>query len=236
MFVRQNQQQFRNSNADVQIFYGDGTDSSVLYRYLKTWNKPPGVSHVYMMLIGSGGTGNATVGGGGSGAVTVWYGAAQHVPDSLYIYAGAEGTNAQNTYVWAKTSNALTTSNYLLRAQSGNSNSPGGADTSNQFAASGFFQSVTGQAGSDSSDPGASSTTFLSGGVNTASGGVTITGNYGYSTKLDGRFQLQPIIVGLGATVNLGMTKGKAGLGCGGSSDNSANAVGGQGMVLIASW
>lgn len=235
MFPRQNQNQFRNSNADVQIFYGDGLNTTNLYRYLKSWNKPVGVSHVYMMLIGSGGTANTTVGGGGSGAVTVWYGAAKNVPDCLYLFAGSEGSNAVNTYVWAKTSVAITTSNYILRAQSGNLDQSGSADVANQFTASGFYQSVTGQIGYDSSDPGASTTTFLSGGVNTG-GGVPITANYGYSTKLNGFFQLQPIIVGLGGTVNLSVTKGKAGLGCGGSSDNSANTVGGQGLVLIASW
>ena len=55
MFVRQNQQQFRNSNADVQIFYG--SDASVSTR-TRSWNKPTGVSHVYMMLIGGGGYGD----------------------------------------------------------------------------------------------------------------------------------------------------------------------------------
>jgi hypothetical protein len=40
MFVRQNQQQFRNSNADVQIFYGD-TPSATAYRYKKLGTNRP---------------------------------------------------------------------------------------------------------------------------------------------------------------------------------------------------
>ena len=73
MFVRENLDQFRNASADVHMFY---TSSS--------WLKPPGVSQVYMLLIGGGGNGTATQ-GGGSGAVTRWWGAAQHIPDSLFV-------------------------------------------------------------------------------------------------------------------------------------------------------
>lgn len=52
MFVRQ--PQFRNSNADVQIFYGTTQTGTIA---MATWNKPPGVSHVYMLAIGPGGGG-----------------------------------------------------------------------------------------------------------------------------------------------------------------------------------
>jgi hypothetical protein len=41
-----------------------------------------------MMLIGGGGNGGAGD-GGGSGTVTVWYGAAQHVPNSLSVTVAA---------------------------------------------------------------------------------------------------------------------------------------------------
>jgi len=222
MFVRQ--PQFRNSNADVQIFYGDADDAtSTLYR--KSWNKPPGVSHVYMMLIGAGGNGDNT-NGGGSGAVTVWYGAAQNVPDSLLVQAARSGVQTA-TEVYYRGSDLIT----LLSANSG-LNSTGGAAvsaTGYPFAASGFYQSIAGQNGGTGNRT-ASTETFLSGGTDTAA--TTISANYGYSmptssTSNNGQFHLQPIIVGMGAK-----TSGRGGVGCGGGYIG----VGGQGMVLIASW
>jgi len=223
MFPQQPQQQFRTAGADVKIFYGDSA-SSPLSRYLKSWNKPIGVSHVYMMLIGGGGSGDGTF-GGGSGAVTVWYGAAQHVPDTLAINVPSfnqDGGN--NTYVWARNAIAPTTSNFLLRAQGSNSIAAGAADSANQFTASGFFQSVAGQNGGATLS--ASATTFLSGGVNI---GTSVTANYGYSvtSTKPGFFLLQPIIVGVG-----GSDVSNGGVGCGGG----AAGTGGQGLVLIASW
>ena len=220
MFPRQNQNQFRNSNADVQIFYGDGLNTTNLYRYLKSWNKPVGVSHVYMMLIGSGGQGDGT-NGGGSSALTVWYGAAQHVPDSLAVFAPHSSSSNPNAYVWARNALAPTTTNFLLRAQGTTSYGAGSADAANQFTASGFFQSVAGIAGNAG---GGAQTTFLSNGD---AGGST-TGNYGYVTALNGIFQLQPIIVSVGAVQD-----GRGGIGSGGGY---LSGVGGQGLVLIASW
>jgi len=214
MFVRQNQQQFRNSNADVQIFYGD-TPSATAYRYKKTWNKPPGVSHVYMMLIGAGGSGDGTT-GGGSGAVTVWYGAAQNVPDVLEILAGF----AINTTVSYRGSSLI----LLLQANAANTITGGPTTAAGVLAASGFYQSIAGQSG-ETGSVSASATTFLSG------GGSGVTANYGYGTLSgqDGIFMLQPIIVGAGGT-NLQ----KGGIGCGGGTASFAS--GGPGMVLIASW
>jgi hypothetical protein len=216
MFVRQNQQQFRNSNADVKIFYGSSNGTA---RISGAWNKPPGVSHVYMMLIGGGGNGDATT-GGGSGAVTVWYGAAQNVPDVLEITATNQGLGTSTIVYYRSTAG---TPNTLLTANAGPATAGGAATTAGVFAASGFYQSIAGQAGT-SGTLSASSTTFLSGGAGT--GG---TANYGYSTgsTSDGYFLLQPIIVGLGAS-NL-----RGGIGCGGSANSG---TGGQGMVLIASW
>jgi hypothetical protein len=228
MFPQQPQQQFRTAGADVQIFYGDSAGSP-LSRYLKSWNKPIGVSHVYMMLIGGGGSGDGSGTGGGSGAVTVWYGAAQHVPDTLAILVPSfnqDGGN--NTYVWARNAIAPTTSNFLLRAQGSNSSAAGAADSANQFTASGFFQSVAGQDGSAGSIT-ASATTFLSGGIAV---GLNLDANYGYSSLSGGNqpgfFMLQPIIVGLG-----GVGTRQGGIGCGGGATVGS---GGQGMVLIASW
>lgn len=214
MFVRQNQQQFRNSNADVQIFYGGGSNSTG-NKTLMGWNKPPGVSQVYMMLIGGGGSGSGN--GGGSGAVTVWYGAAQNVPDALLV---TPGVNSDASVIQYRATSIQT----LLTSLGGNGSSAGTATTANAFAASGFYQSIAGQNGT-SGTQSASSTTFLGGG----SGNATRTANYGYTggTNETGYFMLQPIIVGIG-----GAQANNGGIGCGGGD----SGIGGQGMVLIASW
>jgi hypothetical protein len=113
----------------------------------------------------------------------------------------------------------------LLQGFCGSGSTAGTAFTANQFAASGFFQSIAGQNGS-SGAPSASSTTFLGGG---GSVGSLTTGNYGYTQDAaSGFFQMQPIIVGLGGN---GVNKG--GIGCGGGI---STGQGGPGMVLIASW
>lgn len=220
MFVRQ--PQFRNASADVQIFYGSfGTVATAANG--RSWAKPPGVSHVYMMLIGGGASGSTNA--GGSGAVTVWYGAAQNVPDHLVCYPAAFGqTNGQVTTVYYRASSGLVS---LLTADGGSSAGPGAsAMTANQFTASGFFQSVAGA----NRNTSASTTTFLQGGFD-ASG--PSTGNYGYSTTNHGYFQLQPIIVGVGGN-NVNGANG--GIGCGGGNLGGTVGNGGSGMVLIASW
>ena len=223
MFVRQSQ--FSNSNADVQIFYGSALvsqgSSGGLFRGIVSWNKPPGVSHVYMMLIGRGGHGDGVGVSGGSGAVTVWYGSAQNIPDTLFLRIGgsrATPTTHTSVYLTPNDSDA----NYLLRAEGGTSSGAGAAMTANAFAASGFFKSVAGEAAGTPS-----STTFLQGGT----GGSSNTSNYGYSASQagGGYFQLQPIIVGVGGA---GSSTQTAGIGCGGA----VNGYGGGGMVLIASW
>lgn len=207
---------------DIQTFYGPGP-ASVFSE--QSWTKPRGVSHVYMMLIGPGGNGDNTT-GGGSGAVTVWYGAAQHVPDVLLI---AIGVASDASYVCTRQSNGI---NYLLQAGGGGvlNGTPGYASTPGRFAASGFYQSVDGQPGTASS-VSVSPTTFLTGGA--AGNATTITANYGYglltgSANTQGQFQRSPIIVGVG-----GKNAGTGGIGCGGGH---AGGKGGQGMVLIASW
>ena len=208
MFVRQNQQQFRNSNADVQIFYGTGAGSASGM----SWSKPVGVSNVYMLCIGRGGNGDGAT-GGGSGAVTVWHGSAQHVPDFLDI------SIATNTAVRVKLN--LSAPTVLLLASGTSTTTGAAAMTANQFTASGFFQSVAGMNGNTG---GGAQTTFLCGG-DSASG---TTGNYGYVTAGDGIFQLQPIIVSVG-----GVQGKQGGIGSGGGY---LSGVGGPGMVLIASW
>lgn len=222
MFVREHQNQFRTANADVQMFYAPFT--TALQPKL-SWNKPPGVSHVYIMLIGAGGNGDGVGSGGGSGAVTVWYGAAQNLPDILFVKVD-RGGNQDRTGIYGRfTASAFTE---LLRANSANSINGGTASNGiSAVEAMGFYQSVAGQAGM-SGAIAPSTTTFLSGGSPGASG--TSTANYGYTTDLTGYFQLQPIIVGIGSYNN---TINRPGIGCGGSN---VSGTGGDGFALIASW
>ena len=206
---------------NIQTFYSRNNTTTAGQR---AWNKPTGVSHVYMMLIGAGGNAGDP-NGGGSGAVTVWYGAAQHIPDSLVIVIGDAPTGIDTT-VSARFSNSGTTPTALLTANRAVSDTGGTAMTANQFTASGFFQSVAGQNGNVN---GASATTFLSGGG--LASGSTKTANYGYTTTGAGFFQLQPIIVGIGPTNTSANTTA---IGCGASG--GVDLDGGPGFVLIASW
>lgn len=198
------------TNANVQMFYKDST-----------WVKPRGCSQVYMLLIGGGGNGNASTQGGGSGAVTAWWGAAQHVPDSLLVSVSTG--NASNTTVNYRGTGGLVA---ILTANGATTVTAGTASSNNFFGATGLFSSVAGQGGGTAS-VGASSTTFLSGGADTT--GDTVTANYGYTTPStgNGNFFMQPIIVGLG-----GSTAGVGGIGCGGGR----TGTGGPGLVVIASW
>lgn len=196
---------------DIQTFYATGGELS--------WVKPRGVSNIYMLLIGGGGTGDGTS-GGGSGSVTVWYGSAQNVPDNLRILPGGSSLT-----ISTKIGNVTQT---LISSRYATGSTAGPATTAGVFAASGFYQSIAGQPGS-SGNPGASGTTFLSAGGSAASG---ITANYGYlltaGASMSGIFMTQPIIVGIG-----GSGANKGGIGCGGGN---TTGTGGPGMVLIASW
>ena len=216
---------------DIQTFYGDGLTQATAQ---KSWIKPRGVSHTYILLIGPGASGTGVV-GGGSGAVTVWYGAAQNVPDELVITVAGGGTNWPST-VAPRVSGSGANPTAILSANGSGSSNGGTAMTANQFAASGFFQSVAGQNGVSGAQS-ASTSTFLSGG---GDGTGDITANYGYKNPIpagtgnSGFFQLQPIIVGVGANcTSSGVARG--GIGCGGGA-SSTNGIGGPGMVLIASW
>jgi len=198
----------RQQKCDIQQFYSDSV-----------WNKPPGVSHVYMLLIGGGGNGGGAGGnGGGSGAVTVWYGAAQNVPNSLNVSPSTVDFSS-TTISTRNLSGALT----ILSCSTGAGTGGGGTTAANYFANSGFYTSTAGQPGASGSIT-SSSTTFLSGG--SGSGNPT-NANYRYGTTNSGYFQLQPIIVGVG-----GSSSGVGGIGCGGGH----LGVGGRGFVLIASW
>jgi hypothetical protein len=211
-------------NCDIQIFYGDGSASNTKSK--STWIKPRGVSHVYMLLIGAGGNGNGTT-GGGSGAVTVFYVAAQNIPDNASVWVGT-----QSTYV----SVIAPAGTYFIQAPAASGSTGGVASTSGAYlTASGFYQSIAGQNGTSAAGISASSTTFLGGGC--ANGGAA-TGNYGYSNNApgaggsrDGFFIMQPIIVGVGGTA-----AARGGIGCGGGAQGGSLGVGGPGFALIASW
>jgi len=198
-----------------------GCDIQTLYKN-STWTKPPGVSHVYMMLIGGGGNSPS---GGGSGAVTVWYGAAQHVPDNLVVSVSTG--DSSNTTVNYYSATGLKD---LLTANGAVANAGATAMTNNEFGASGFFNSTAGQSGTTVQT--ASATTFLSGGQSTTT--QPLTANYGYSLPVSGNmngfFMTQPVIVGVAGKGN----SAKSGIGCG--SGGGISAVGGPGLVLIASW
>ena len=236
MFVRQ--PQFRNASADIQIFNAWSAEDNTTV--IQTWNKPPGVSFVYFLLIGGGGSGNYSSGqGGGSGAVTVWFGCAQTVPDTLQIkvaYGGGSGgvspQGGGTTFVYYWNGGAYQT---LLRANGGTSTSAASATSASDFTNSGFYQSVAGQSGS-SSNMSRSTTTFLTGGTR----GTNIEANYGYNTygtvdtPFGGIFQFQPVIVANGA---IGPAPARGGTGCGGGyAATIKDGIGGDGLVLIASW
>jgi len=212
---------------DIQTFYGSGLSSNIT---LMSWNKPVGVSHVYMMLIGAGGT-SADSAGGGSGAVTVWYGAAQHVPNNLVIQPAADQVLETRVFYSNRGSNYT-----LLVANSANGSiGAAGSVSPTAFGASGFFRSTDGQDGLGTT-LAASTETFLSAG----SSQNTANANYGYTNNNDGGdargyFQMQPIIVGVGGCGG-GGDQGQGGIGCGGARRFGVSSAGGAGMVLIASW
>ena len=235
--------------ANIQIF----NVSAVLgVSSRKSWIKPQGASFVWFTLIGAGGGGGGTDGasgvgnGGGSGAVTNCMVPAFLIPDELQIYVGGGGTGGDNagnngndgqpsyvSYLGATYQLLLANGGFGGFGNGGSGGAGGTASTSNNFSCMGFFQSITGQAGT-SGGLTASTTTFLSGG-NGATGGNT--SNYGYSNNRNGFFQMQPIIVGSGG---IGNTPYQGGIGCGGGGPNTGSAEsggnGGDGLVVIITW
>jgi len=223
--------------ANIQIFNG-GDPQTTGHLFEKTWVKPQGASFVWFTLIGAGGgidNAASTQLGGGSGAVTNFMCPAFLIPDSLDIVVGKGGTDGVEgtqtiVYYQQKTGTGYT----LLTANGGKEGTTTGAGgtamTPNYFTAIGFFSSVAGQDGSNTSIS-ASSTTFLSGG----SYAGTVVANYGYLNSGSGFFQTQPIIVGTGGG-NAGNGRGGIGCGGGGSSTAIGSGVGGDGMVVIITW
>jgi hypothetical protein len=203
---------------DIQKFF---CGPSLLSNAEFSWEKPRGVSFIYILLIGNGGAGNAT-NGGGSGGVTVWFGNANNVPDSLIILPAS---NQITVSVRNTSSTAIT----LLRANGTNNATAATSQAAGVFGASGFYQSIAGDNGTSGAVT-ASSTTFLSFGGGASSAQAA---NYGYSsntssTNANGFFQMQPIIVG---TSGMGNGRGSVGSGAGINGTQST-----QSMALIASW
>lgn len=203
--------------ANVQIFYTGG---------VKDWVKPQGASFVWFTLIGAGAGGDSSTTAGSSGAVTNFMCPAFLIPDVLRVTVSTGGTAGG---AGGQTSIAYyNPATYTLLTANGGQTAGVGATamTANFFTAMGIFQSVAGQAGSTSNQT-PSGTTFLSGG--SVSG--TSTANYGYtiSGASNGFFQMQPIIVGMGAE-----NTGKGGIGCGGGLANPTQ--GGDGLVVIITW
>jgi hypothetical protein len=242
--------------ANIQIFKEGGSTSS--------WVKPQGASFVWFTLIGAGGggggfTSGAGSGGGGSGAVTNCMVPAFLIPNQLNVNVGAGGLGGIGTGTTLGATGTLTTISYRSKAEyvlltaaagTGGDNlsvgSGGAASTSTYFSAMGFYQSVAGMDGSLTAITAPSATTFLSGGANDTVGvGTVIVANYGYdfvsttSGVLDGIFQLQPIIVGVGGAARFAGPSSVAGNGCGGGGigNNTIKAGnGGDGFVVIITW
>lgn len=190
------------TNGNVQYFYKDSS-----------WTKPRGVSHVYMMLIGGGGRGNTST-GGAPGAITVWYGAAQHVPDDLIITV-SPGNSSGVTTNTSISFNSSSGQSELLNAGTANTSTGGAAMTANAFTPLGFFQSTAGVY--STSLP---TDSFLS------TGNIATT-HYGYRAT-NGFFATTPIIAGGGGSVSA-----SGGIGCGGGVNSTK---GGPGLVVIAAW
>jgi len=248
-------------SANYQEFYGaviSGQDSQC------TWIKPRGCSMVRFLLIGAGAggaNGNTTVGGGGggSGGVVSWIGPAIFVPDIIQVKVGKGGNGSADGEKSAIYYYSPVGSYELLNARGGitGSTSSGGAGgvamPANYFTASGIFNAVAGQSGSNGGTTGsgtnqsASSTTFLSGGAGGSGGaantGGSVTPNYGYTALpattaggtvkgADGYFITQPILVGCGGaggttnTTGTATTGGAGGIGCGGGGAGEDNSGG----------
>lgn len=111
-----------STKADVQVFTGEGTGVA------KAWQKPRGVSMLYILALGRGGAGgngavgaaSAAAGGGGgaSGSQTTLLIPAIFLPDTLYIHAS---TSLSNTSVAIYPSTGSPTSrDVVVMAYAGN--------------------------------------------------------------------------------------------------------------------
>lgn len=244
-------------NANVQILYK--TDD---------WVKPQGASFVWITLIGGGGGGAGgdpslgSVGAGGSAAVTNFMGPAFLIPDVLRVsvgtggaggvFGGNGGNGVASSLIYQQkdgTGYTLLTANGGGQGTIPTPGAGGAASTSNFFSCMGFFQSIAGQSAT-SSNPGASTTTFLSAGASVG----PVDANYGYrspgpsvgTAAVHGFSMVSPIIVGVGGSGGTGSSwgnGGNGGIGCGGggggvytSGPTSIGGRGGDGLAVIITW
>ncbi len=264
--------------ANVQIFQGGITNTNLTRDWVKPQGASF-VFFTLIGAGGGGGGGDYLTGiggGGGSGAVTNFMCPAFLIPDVLQVVIGrggaggiADGSSGSNGNATQIRYQQKDTTGYLLlealggSGGSGASSGAGGvggvATTNNYFSAMGFLNRVAGQNGADGAAAiAASTTTFLGGGCGGAQTGTPLsaTGNYGYvattatGKKVNGFFQMQPIIVGVGGPANYStggsaqLTGGMGGAGCGGGGGSiyaagttqGAGGRGGDGLVVIVTW
>lgn len=266
--------------ANVQIFQSGITNSALSNDWVKPQGASF-VWFTLIGAGGGGGGGEYTTGtggGGGSGTVTNFMCPAFLIPDVLQVNVGrggaggiADGSSGSNGSITRIRYQQKATTGYLLLEADGGSaglgalaggagGAGGPADTDNYFSAMGFFNSVAGQNGADGAAAiAASTTTFLGGGCGGAQTGTPLsaTGNYGYvatastGKKVNGFFQMQPIIVGVGGPANYSsggtsaeLTGGMGGAGCGGGGGSiyvagtiqGAGGRGGDGLAIIVTW
>jgi hypothetical protein len=264
--------------ANVQIFQGGITNTTLTRDWVKPQGASF-VWFTLIGAGGGGGGGDYLTGiggGGGSGAVTNFMCPAFLIPDVLQVVIGRGGAGGLNDGSTGNDGNPTqlryqqkaTTGYLLLEALAGSAGlgglaggaggAGGAATTNNYFSAMGFLNSVAGQNGADGAAAiAASTTTFLGGGSGGAQNAVplTATGNYGYVATpnsgivVNGFFQIQPIIVGVGgpanyATGGTSLRAGTGGAGCGGgggsihaaSGASGYGGRGGDGLVVIVTW
>jgi len=171
---------------NLQQFYSEAGTTRLSWQ---TWQKPRGVSWVYMIGVGGGGSGATASaiaaagggGGGGSGAQTTVMIPAQFVPDTLYIQAGfgglgpttagATGVAGIATYVAIEPSTTLTANMLLLVANGGGG---GGAATTTAAGTQGTAGVVATIGGMCLAGRGVYN--FLAGQIASASGASTAAG------------------------------------------------------------
>lgn len=214
MFVRDNQNQFRISNADVQQYYGaNGTTSKF------AWNKPVGTTFVYILLVGAGGVGDGATQGGGTGAVSTWIGPAKSIPNSLAVQI-----ESGQTLLIGNSGGSFVT---MMSAAASTGTAAGTVASVNGYFAAGMYGFTAGVAGVTTASTAQTATFLNPGGAASPS-----VGNYGYTVNTrTGMFQLSPIINAV-APSNFTANVTTA-YGCGSYVNGT---IGGPGMAVIASW
>ena len=239
----------QNLRSNFSMFYNTGQSSTGIA--WQVWNKPRGITSVYILCIGGGGrgaTGATTAagtvagggGGGGAGGITTLLIHANLIPDILYVFpgqVGAAGANQINSYVSVQPSTAaayvLCYANYGTNASGGSGGSGGGAATTTNM--------ILGSYGKYNIYAGPNGSTGVAGGVggvnNWGTSGVFICGGAAGGGKTTGSVgQAGGDIVGNGLMPSVlggaALTNGRTGfdfvqplMSCGGSGGGGAAAA-----------